>query len=244
VRGRTLPVTTFRPGGAGAEPVPFPAARPLEEVAESTAEGGFGSARLHASARAGRRLSRMLREGGAGSLVPVLRARFPLAEPETGVEVGEAGRAAVRLLARHGIDAAAVAAAGPGGAPGLARAADPPVDPALARRILTDWIAWYRRRGGFEQEDTWHRERLEYAFSVGVRAPAGEIVLAAPEHTGGEVDWFSFDVAADPPAQGPNPGPARSIAVRPTWPGCSSRSSPPATGGTGSSCRSRSRSVR
>ena len=48
--------------------------RPLVEV---TPEPGFGSAHLHSSTRAGRRLTRLLRERGLGAAAEALRHRVP-----------------------------------------------------------------------------------------------------------------------------------------------------------------------
>ena len=231
-RGRSAPLATFRAGpdpaagagggtggSAGAQPVPFPAGRPLEAVAEATPEPGFGSAQLHASARAGRRLARLLREAGLGAAERALRARFPLAAPTVGVEVGSAGRAAVKLLARWGIDATSLARTPTETVLGAVRPVVAAADLPRMRGILAAWLRWYAARGGFVQEQTWDGERLEYAFSLGVRAPAGEVVLSAPEHAGDHLDWYSFDVATDPAAShglGAGPVPVRTKAAVPT----------------------------
>jgi hypothetical protein len=217
-RGRSAPLATFRGGAAGAgtaTPVPFAAGRPLEEVAEATAEPGFGSAQLHASARAGRRLVRMLREAGLGAAVGALRARYPLTVPATGVEVGTTGHGAVQALGRWGVDGAAIAGASDDEVLGVIAAADRP----RARRILAAWLEWYRRRGGLVEEQCWDDERLEYAFSLGVRIPGGEVVLSAPEHTGEHLDWYAFDVVTDPAAShglAGAPVPVRAVAGVPT----------------------------
>jgi hypothetical protein len=63
------------------------------------------------------------------------------------------------------------------------------------RAVLDPWRAWYRAEvapppGG---SDAWVNERLEYRF----RAAAGARVFDAPSHRGGEIDWHTFDAAAD-----------------------------------------------
>jgi hypothetical protein len=73
-----------------------------------------------------------------------------------------------------------------------------PADPAAAAKLLdviTGWAAWHRAEvapapGG---DDLWVGERFEYRF----RAGAGPVVLQAPDHRGGAIDWWTFD-AADP----------------------------------------------
>jgi hypothetical protein len=105
----------------------------------------------------------------------------------------------------------AVEAAGAGLPPWLA-----PADAAeedRLRDVLHPWARWYRREvspapGG---DDAWVGERLEYRFRIG----AGEVILKAPAHAGGEIDWHSFDAAPDDELaqpQGPSPPPeAREI---------------------------------
>lgn len=64
---------------------------------------------------------------------------------------------------------------------------------AALAAVIDPWRAWYRAEvspsvGG---DDAWHGERLEYRFSVA----AGDTVLRAPSHGGGDIDWHSFDPA-------------------------------------------------
>lgn len=81
---------------------------------------------------------------------------------------------------------------------------------AAARAALSDvidpWLRWYRLEispapGG---EDAWVGERHEYRFDAG----AGDTVLRAPAHNGGDVEWYTFDpapgvVLAQPAGAGP-----------------------------------------
>ncbi|MBD11127.1 MAG: hypothetical protein CMN18_00260 [Roseovarius sp.] len=48
---------------------------------------------------------------------------------------------------------------------------------------------------------TWRSRRQEYVFALGIGSseePEAQIVLAAPEHTGGRLDWDRFDLARQP----------------------------------------------
>jgi len=67
------------------------------------------------------------------------------------------------------------------------------VDGDALATTLASWAAWYRAEasppaGG---DDNWIGERLEYRFRVGARG----MVLEAPAHDGGDIDWFTFDAA-------------------------------------------------
>ena len=71
-------------------------------------------------------------------------------------------------------------------------------------RIVDKWRAWYRAEVSPlpAEEDAWVGDRLEYHF----RIAAGERTLDAPAHSGGDIDWYSFDAASEPleqPADAP-----------------------------------------
>lgn len=73
-----------------------------------------------------------------------------------------------------------------------------PVSAEDAAALLTtwmDWAGWYRSEVSplADQPDSWVGDRLEYRF----RMAAGDTVLAAPAHGGGEIGWHSFDALAD-----------------------------------------------
>src|SRR5437868_6198280 len=115
------------------------------------------------------------------------------------VAMGSAGHEAAALLARRGLDGAAVA--GAGGDVLQAALAGPDLERALA--IVASWREWYLRRGGAPSDLAWDDERLEHSFSVEVAGPRGPVALRAPAHDGGHLDWYSFDVA---PASGERRG--------------------------------------
>jgi hypothetical protein len=61
--------------------------------------------------------------------------------------------------------------------------------------------AWFARQyvaPPAPEEDAWHPERLEYRFALASDSRAGEKVLVAAEHHGGELDWHGYDL--DPKA--------------------------------------------
>ena len=109
-----------------------------------------------------------------------------------------------RLLSTRGIAdgeliAQALEAAAPGLPPWLPAADQAERDALLA--LTVPWLTWYRDEvspapGG---EDAWLGERLEYRF----RVAAGDTVLKAPAHDGGEIDWHSFDASSETLAQAP-----------------------------------------
>jgi hypothetical protein len=60
-------------------------------------------------------------------------------------------------------------------------------------RVAEAWLAWYDRLYGEPAgNESWIRERLEYAFAVAGPTSRGELVLTAPEYLDGRLDWFSF----------------------------------------------------
>jgi hypothetical protein len=82
---------------------------------------------------------------------------------------------------------------------------------------VDEWRQWYRSRGGLTGNRTWDDERLEYSFTVGGRGPAGQLELQAPEDTGAQLDWYSFDMTS-PGALDHGPGaglPPRTITAVP-----------------------------
>lgn len=112
-----------------------------------------------------------------------------------------------RGMADGELVAEAFEAAGPGSLPPWLAAADDGERDALLA-VVDPWLGWYRAEvspppGG---DDAWIGERLEHRFRIG----AGDRVLDAPAHGGGDIDWHSFDASVaplDPPPDAP-PAPA------------------------------------
>jgi hypothetical protein len=194
ILGHSVPLATFR--ARDEDPVrPFPTGVPLEALAEGGPPPDFGSGGLHASARAGRRLARMLRDRGLGGAVDALRSDYGLTRPDPPV-AGGPGSAAVALLVRWGLDGARLAGASDAEIAASLAASVSKQAAARAATVITEWRAWYGHQGGNAVADTWEDERLEYSFTVGARGPGGEVVLRAPEHTGQHLDWYTFDLEA------------------------------------------------
>lgn len=210
---RSLPLTSYRPGPGGSAAlaaVPLPPGRPLEALAEATAEPDLGSGGLHASVRAGRRLTRLLRDAGLVAGAESLGAAFRLASPAHQVEAGILGRAQADLLVRRGLDGAAVALAGPARVGQVLGSRLAGADLARARVVVDGWLTWYQARGGpgSAPGPSWDSERIGYRFSVAAPGPSREVTLIAPDHDGGHLDWYSFDLAGPAEAHGLDPAPA------------------------------------
>jgi hypothetical protein len=213
--------TTFR-----SVAVDLPTGAPLEEMVESVHEPDSGAAGLYAAARGGRRLMWLLRSAGLGDAVAALVDAFPLRLPTSLVAVAPHGTTTAMLLARHGLDAVAVAAAS---SATLVAAMSEVASSREALAVIDAWSDWFRARAGPPENASWNAERLEYSFDASAPTNAGPVALTAPEHTGGRLDWHSFDVVSQPgstvrspvpapfPSTGPEPlQPSRSVGAVPT----------------------------
>jgi hypothetical protein len=67
--------------------------------------------------------------------------------------------------------------------------------------VIARWREWYLRREPRAGDVAWDEERLEYRFAVSVGGASPKelpvVELAAPEHDGTHLDWYTFDVARD-----------------------------------------------
>jgi hypothetical protein len=90
-----------------------------------------------------------------------------------------------------------------------------PEETALLLAVVQPWIDWYRAEVSPlpTAHDAWNGERLEYQF----RMAAGDTVLEAPAHDGGDIDWTTFDAArpaatlAEPVGAQPAPAADRQV---------------------------------
>jgi hypothetical protein len=192
------PVTRVRigPGPIGPVIMREEAGLPLETAVErEPVRDGPSAARI--ATEAALQLWRLMRAAGAQApVLAALRAAYPLTlPPDDGID--PVGRAQLELLARRAVDAdalqVAVTDAGTGPVPGLPANASEAV-----RRALRTWATWYA--GLFSEPPAgpraWDPERMEYSFQVAAGVGIQrEVQLAAPEYTGGSLDWYSFDVA-------------------------------------------------
>jgi hypothetical protein len=168
---------------------------------------------LRARAEAAAVLLAALDDVGLGALRGAIVANCPLdLDPDHHPDGGHAAFDAqwlrlVRLLKGRGAadgELLCQAFEAAGGLPPWLAAAGAPV---AVLDVALPWASWYRAEvsppaGG---EDAWVGERLEYRFRIG----AGDTVLDAPAHGGGEIDWHTFDAApADAPLAEPDDAPA------------------------------------
>ncbi len=174
------PLSRWRPAGGDARDYD-PRAVPLEALVErEPAVAPTLRLRLDAWTR----LVELLRAANLGGRVAALAAAHPLAPPRVAEDPAEAR---LRLLA------------GPGAGDGIAAARALQADPGgLPASVVTPFVAWAVAQMPAGAGDAWVTDRLEYRFSVGASADAGEVVLSAPEYLGGRLDWHDLDADADP----------------------------------------------
>jgi hypothetical protein len=176
------PLARFRPGDKGAPVAYDPAAQPLETMVEREPPR---QPTLRQRLDAWTRLRAMLEAAGQGALIAPLAAAHALPPAPDGVD--DPADARLRLLA------------GPGAADGLAVAATLAADPgAVPPAVVAAFQAWVTAQAPAEAGDCWVTDRLEYRFAVAAATAAGEVTLAAPDYTGGRLDWYDLDLDADP----------------------------------------------
>ncbi|MFC5142011.1 hypothetical protein ACFPK1_27510 [Actinomycetospora rhizophila] len=219
----SAPLERHHPGPPDASGAPLDRAVPLEATVEAeprAAPGVRGSARD--AAVTGSRLLALLGQL-ADELREALVATYAIPAPPTDADPAAARR--VDLLRRSVPDgralADAIAAAQAAGdvttaLPGLDR-----TDPAavtLAGEAATAWLGWYVARPvlGGAPPAGWRAERLVHEVSIAAPGTS-ETVLVGRDHDGGELDWWSFDVApgASLGVTGPAPA-ARTSTTLPT----------------------------
>jgi hypothetical protein len=92
-----------------------------------------------------------------------------------------------------------LALAGAAPVDGLAVAASLRAGPSeVPAEIAGPFLSWVDEQTRTRAGDCWVNERLEYHFAVAASTPDGEVTLAAPEYTGGRLDWYDLDVDNDP----------------------------------------------
>jgi hypothetical protein len=173
---------------------------------------------------------RLLAAHGAPAHANAYRARYALsaAAPEALRASDPAGARALEPAAGRVPDATALFAAfspifGADGERDGPLPADPPIPAADQPRVVAAvraWLRWFRGAGASVPEEgaAWLGERMEHRFAVAGATSRGEVVLEAPEHPGGALDWHAFVVApgaslgatARPPAP-----PARTVLPMP-----------------------------
>jgi hypothetical protein len=71
-----------------------------------------------------------------------------------------------------------------------------PTERTTIDKTVKYWSVWYKTLFSEPEasESAWLPNRLEYSFVVAAPTPESEVVLTAPEYTGGHLDWYSFDI--------------------------------------------------
>lgn len=203
VAGTTTPLARWRPYGG--QPYDVPAGVPLDALVErervmpplGTGTDPFNDLRL--AAEAGLHLLRLIEANlHDPSRIDDYRARFLRQYPiEAPADVSALDADTRRFLA---VTAGRVPDGGRvyadfqtvlGSHPTLPK--QPPIDGndrAAVLAAVQQWYAWCADLISEPVPDAfaWDRQRMEYAFSVG----SGDLVLDAPQHDGGHLDWYSF----------------------------------------------------
>ena len=154
---------------------------------------------LRTAAEAGLQFLRLL-DGDLKKYRDPFRAAFPLVPPTGAMDT--AGARYLAIMASRAPDGMTLATALRNGLP-----ANPPVAPehlagvkAAADRFLT----WFDKtlRNAPTGTAAWQAERFEYTFQVSAHSEGADVVLRAPEHQGGSLDWHSFvhDTTTKPPS--------------------------------------------
>ncbi|WRZ87933.1 hypothetical protein OHB54_01925 [Streptomyces sp. NBC_01007] len=220
------PVNRFRPSDDGA-PVPLEAGVPLEYLVE--AGGPQQELPLRTAARAGLRFLSSLRALPTSILDRVTReavAECPLGQPPQieGVrDPDPTGRTLCEALATRAPHGAALArrlAAGwrPTGLTGE--------DARTFEEAADRWRQWFTAEHTPPiPSSSWVRDRLEHRFSVGASLEGEQIVLTAPEYTGGRAEGYHLDIdrregrALGAPAVAGPPAERTTLPTRATYPG-------------------------
>jgi hypothetical protein len=196
----------YRAGDAGAAQSYDPDRTPLETAVEREPAG---PPTLRTRADAGRRLIAALRAHGAPQTAAGVVRAFPLPAPGSADSSDPETRIANRLTSvlhdRLPDGLAAADALRPSVRPAGAEpptlppsVSAPPAEAARALAAAQEFLDWVDAELPPAATSAWVRERLEYRFAVAAAARGGEIILAAPEYQGTELDWHDFDVDGSP----------------------------------------------
>lgn len=215
------PLTRYRAGDGAAEP--FAADGPLEAKVERRplplVLGGREVA-LDLRLVMGRQWLRLI--DGIGDLSQAFTDRYaiPLPDPASPVDADRAAHPevwqAIAAVAGRRMDGGRLylhlrsdpAHKAYDGVSGVAETDKDALDKRAERFVR--WCERLLRQPPADGDDAWAPERLEYRFAASARDADGETVLTADEHTGGTLDWHSFDVDreadglgadADPPPE-------------------------------------------
>lgn len=190
-------ITTYRPGLDDAATVPIDPKLPVEAHVERETV----TLKLRGSIQHGLYFEKLVRASGVGSpqtVIDAFRAAFPIAAAPPDPTYADSDSLRFRSVAAGRVtdgealylSAVAVAAGQPPPSPLPPQASDPQV-----AATLTSFVAY--RQSLFTEPDhdsAWQSRQLDYAFAVGSPTPQQNLLLSAPEFTGGHLDWYSFDL--------------------------------------------------
>jgi hypothetical protein len=203
----TQAITGYRPGPPGATVTALDQGVPLETHVEREP--------VRFNVRGAVQLGLVFEEGITAStvasktaVIDAFRAAFPIAPSDPDPDLaGGTGLQLRALAAGRVVDGEALylsaLTAQAGGTP------DPPLppqatDPAVAA-VLAAFVAF--RQSAFSEpasDAAWQGAELDYSFAVeSASATSGSAVLEASSFPGGHLDWYSFDLSADPTTSTP-----------------------------------------
>lgn len=179
-----LPVS----GPVAGKPLDFSAA-PLETIVQREPYARAASVDLRFAADAGRYFVRTLEAHSVQRYGPAFVKLYPLEAPS---RLDEESTRFAASIAGRAIDGPKLYRALKSANPTL-----PPItanDQELVDSSTQAWIHWYEtvvsEPAGVAA--AWVPNRMEYSFAVSAATAAGEIVLEAPDYSGGALDWYAF----------------------------------------------------
>lgn len=211
LRVETAPIGPLKAGTEQAGGIVLPIAAlhsSLECAVEAEAWDAPQQSHGRLSVETGLHMERALRRAGLGVAVPIVRAGFVLGMiAPTSTHLPSVRF--LRVMAGRVADGCALyrRLAPLFTADGLTSLPDEEPFSSLAdrdpvRKVLDRWMRDCRRVFGDAftvsapsgNAPAWQRERMEYAFSLGVRLGDGAHELVAAEYFGGTTDWSTFDI--------------------------------------------------
>ena len=199
INAETVPLSGYRSDASGDVITGWPqmgdgTRPPLERLVEEipTPESGFAGARR--AAELGHDLRQRLLGARLESLANWLETECRFTDLPA--ELAATGRAcaAMRLLQRRGVDARRVTGSRADDFNRQVNALRPD-----ARNRATVIIADWTKAHGQPDANGWLPSRLEYRCTVaGLSHHDKELTLSLPEHTGGDLDWYQFEMGGTP----------------------------------------------
>lgn len=212
---QSQPLTGYAPNDTGAGLLPYDPALPLEPHVERVPV----TLNVRGSAQLGRHAGMLIRAAvppaTAETVITAVRAAYPISATAPADAPEDArGRAMRASLAGRVADGIALAAAyaveqaGGTPVPPLPPETSLPGVPAALAALVAYRASLYSEPAG---DDAWRSRQLDYAATV----TTSTTTLVAGDFRGGDLDWFSFSLAAPPGGQSPgpqSPGPQSSAA--------------------------------